>query len=169
MRKRKETKLGIGMPATCAATTDVAWPELMCLLNSHSTCSLAAWGPWNCWCPSGKLCRCPGSTLHSAFALADGQWPLASGAAFLKKAWVMQLFLLKILHATDALTRGHNIIKIERIVVNLAIQSGHKPLLFYWNGNRIFIYIYLHIYIEFIYIFTYIFTYTYTHIYILYI
>lgn len=62
--------------------------------------------------------------LHSAFAPADCHLPLDPGASFLKEAWVVQLFLLKILHATNALTRGHNVIKIEWIIVNLTFQTG---------------------------------------------
>lgn len=61
--------------------------------------------------------------LHSAILFADCQLLPHPGAGFLKKAWVVQLFLLKILHAIVALTKGHNLIKIEWAIGSLAIQT----------------------------------------------
>lgn len=120
-----------------ARTLCVHCRDPMRMLNSHSSQSSSALGPWNCSCTSGKLCWCPGVMLHSVFAPADCQLPLRSGARFLKKAWAMQLFLLKILHATGKLTRGSNLIKTEWTLVNLATRTGQKPLLLPWNVNRI--------------------------------
>lgn len=40
----------------CAGTVDVVGAELMSLLNSRSTHSSSAGGPWHCLCTSGKLC-----------------------------------------------------------------------------------------------------------------
>lgn len=75
--------------------------------------------------------------LHFAVPPRDCQLLPHPGAGFIKKAWVVQLFLFKFLHAADALTTGHNllIINIEQTIVNLTFQTGQSHC--FWNGNRI--------------------------------
>ena len=75
--------------------------------------------------------------LHSAVPPRDCHLLPHHGAAFIKKAWVVQLFLFKFVHAADALTKGHNllIINIEQTIVNLTVQTGQSHC--FWIGDRI--------------------------------